>query len=37
LWRIVNNMNLNEWNNTKSIELTRIFNGMSFTRLSDEK
>jgi hypothetical protein len=37
LWRIVNNMHLNEWNNTKSIELTRIFNGMSFTRLSDEK
>lgn len=35
LWRIVNNMHLKEWNDTKSIELTRIFNGISFTRLSD--
>jgi len=37
LWRIVNNMHLKEWKDTKSIDLTRIFNGMSFTRLSDEK
>lgn len=37
LWRIVNNSHLKEWDKTKSIELTRIFNGLSFTRLSDEK
>ena len=37
LWRIVNNNHLKEWEKTKSIELTRIFNGLSFTRLSDEK
>ena len=37
LWRVVNNSHLKEWDKTKSIELTRIFNGLSFTRLSDEK
>jgi hypothetical protein len=37
LWRIVNNSYVKEWEKTKSIDLTRIFNGLSFTRLSDEK
>jgi hypothetical protein len=37
LWRIVNNNHLKEWNDTKNIDFTRIFNGMSFTRLSDDK
>jgi hypothetical protein len=37
LWRIVNNIHIEKWKETKSIDLTRIFNGLSFTRLSDEK
>jgi len=34
-WRIVSSTYLNEWNETKNINLARIYNGMSFTRLSD--
>ena len=36
LWRIVSNAKIEEWNKTKNIDLSRIFNGLSFTRLSDE-
>lgn len=36
-WRIVSNTYLNEWKQTKNINLARIYNGMSFTRLSDEQ
>lgn len=35
LWRIVSHSNINEWNKTNNFDLTRIFNGISFTRLSD--
>jgi hypothetical protein len=34
-WRIVSNTNINEWKKTNNADLTRIFNGISFTRLSD--
>ena len=37
LWRVVNNIHLEEWNKSRDIDFTRIFNGMSFTRLTDEK
>jgi hypothetical protein len=37
LWRVVSDTHLKEWDQTKKIDLTRIFNGLSFTRLSDEK
>ena len=36
LWRIVSSAKIEEWNKTKNIDLSRIFNGLSFTRLSDE-
>lgn len=36
-WRIVSSTYLNEWMQTKNVNLARIYNGMSFTRLSDEK
>jgi hypothetical protein len=35
-WRVVNQMNITEWKKTKNLDLARIFNGISFTRLSDE-
>jgi hypothetical protein len=35
-WRIVNNIHIEEWRKTKNMDLARIFNGMSFTRLTDE-
>lgn len=37
LWRIVSSKNIEEWNKTHDHNLSRIFNGMSFTRLSEEK
>jgi hypothetical protein len=37
LWRIVSNGKIEEWNKTKNIDLARIFNGLSFTRLTDEQ
>jgi hypothetical protein len=37
LWRIVSNINIEKWNKTHDPNLSRIFNGMSFTRLSEEK
>ncbi len=36
-WRIVSNSHLDEWTQTKDINLTRVFNGVSFTRLSDKE
>lgn len=37
LWRIVTNANIEEWKKTKDMNLARIFNGIEFTRLSDDK
>ena len=36
-WRIVSSPNLEEWKQTKNEGLARIYNGMAFTRISDEK
>lgn len=33
-WRVVNVKNLPEWEKTKNVELSRLFNGATFTRLS---
>ncbi len=35
LWRIVSATYLNDWEKTKNENLARIFNGLSFTRLTD--
>lgn len=35
-WRIVPASKLSEWNSTKDMSLSRLFNGAEFTRLSDE-
>ena len=35
-WRIVSSTYLAEWRQTENINLARIYNGISFTRLSDE-
>ena len=37
LWRIVSNGKIEEWHKTKNLDLARIFNGLSFTRLTDEQ
>jgi hypothetical protein len=37
LWRIVSSTCRDEWEKTNDVNLTRIFNGVSFTRLSDEE
>lgn len=34
-WRIVTNSNIEQWKKTKDINLTRLFNGMEFTKLSE--
>ena len=36
-WRIINNANLVQWKQTKDINLTRLYNGAAFTRLSQEE
>lgn len=36
LWRIVTNANIELWKKTKDANLARIFNGIEFTRLSDD-
>jgi hypothetical protein len=36
-WRIVNHMHADQWKETKDNSLARIFNGASFTRLSEDK
>jgi len=35
-WRIVSSSNIDQWKKTKDMNLARIFNGMEFTRLSEE-
>lgn len=35
LWRIVSQANLEEWHRTHNEYLSRIFNGIEFTRLSE--
>jgi len=35
-WRIVTKQNTHAWKETKDINLARVFNGASFTRLSEE-
>ncbi len=35
LWRIVSGINLEEYRRTRNSGLSRIFNGISFTRLSE--
>lgn len=35
LWRIVNEQHVQKWKETKDENLARIFNGASFTRLSE--
>ena len=34
-WRIVSNGKIEEWKKTKNMDLARIFDGLSFTRLTD--
>jgi len=36
LWRIVSDAKIEEWNRTKNMDLPKIFNGLSFTRLTEE-
>jgi hypothetical protein len=36
LWRIVSSINLKQFKENRDMNLSRIFNGVSFTRLSDE-
>lgn len=36
LWRFVSSMRLKEWKQSKDMNLSRIFNGVSFTRLTEE-
>lgn len=35
-WRIVTHSSVETWKKTKDMNLARIFNGMEFTRLSEE-
>jgi hypothetical protein len=35
-WRIVSSASIEEWKKTNDVRLARIFNGVSFTRLSDK-
>lgn len=37
LWRIVSDTKIEEWNRTKNMDIPRIFNGLSFTRLTDDE
>ena len=37
LWRVVSDAKIEEWNRTKNMDIPRIFNGLSFTRLTDEE
>ena len=36
-WRIVTHSSVETWKKTKDVNLAKIFNGMEFTRLSEEK
>jgi uncharacterized membrane protein YheB (UPF0754 family) len=35
-WRIVSSTNADQWKQTKDMNLARIYNGLSFTRLSED-
>jgi len=35
-WRIVNSNAVEEWKRTNNMDLARIFNGMSFSRLTEQ-
>jgi hypothetical protein len=37
LWRVVSNGKIDEWKKTKNVDLAKIFNGLSFTRLTEEQ
>lgn len=37
LWRVVSEAKVEEWNRTKNMDLPRIFNGISFSKLTDEE
>ena len=37
LWRIVSDAKIEEWNRTRNMDIPKIFNGLSFTRLTDEE
>ena len=37
LWRVVSAAKIEEWNRTRNMDIPRIFNGISFTRLTDEE
>lgn len=37
LWRIVHKSSAEKWKESQDINLTRIFNGLTFTRLFDER
>lgn len=36
-WRIINHQHLAQWEETKDMNLARLFNGASFTRLSESE
>ena len=36
LWRVVSHAKMEEWNRTQNMDLPRIFNGLSFSKLTDE-
>ncbi|MBC7850986.1 MAG: short-chain dehydrogenase [Chitinophagaceae bacterium] len=36
-WRIVSKMHMNEWLQTKNGNLAKIYNGISFTKLTEDK
>ena len=35
-WRIVNRQNFEQWKESKDVSLARLFNGATFTRLSED-
>jgi hypothetical protein len=35
-WRVISNSKFEEWEKTKDMNLSRIFNGAEFTRLTDK-
>jgi len=37
LWRVVSNGKVEEWRKTQNMDLARIFNGIAFTKLTDDK
>ena len=36
-WRVVSKQNSEQWKETKDMNLARVFNGASFTRLSEDE